>query len=66
MSSIATVVCGVNIRTMNTSDAPMATSAWVSVWRWARSRSTSSAVSSSSRLADWVPAATAAASALTS
>ena len=55
MSTIATTVCGVNIRTMNTSDAPIATSAWNSVWRWARSRSRSSAVSSSSRLA--VPAA---------
>ena len=67
MSTIATVVWGVNISTMNTSEAPMATSAWNSVSRWARSRSRSSAVSSSSRLAVAVAAsAPAGASALTS
>ena len=68
MSSIAMVVCGVNIRTMKTIAAPMETSAWNSVWRWARSRSRSSAVISSSRAAvpAAAPATPAGASALTS
>ena len=51
MSSIAIVVWGVNMRTMNTTAAPIETRAWMSVSRWARSRSTSSAVSSASKAA---------------
>src|SRR3990172_8598948 len=48
-SSIATAVCGVNIATMNTSAAATEIPAWRSVLRWARSRSRSSAVTSSAR-----------------
>ncbi len=64
-SSIATSVWGANIRTMITAADAIATSAWNSVWRWARSRSRSSALTSASSDVPAVPAS-AEGSALTS